>query len=792
MSLMRWQLTGKECMGTDNIMASRLPDASLVRGNIITIAVIALAYFLAHQISFFFPDSGSVLMTIWPSAGIGLAAMLLNPRRLWPWICAALFISGNMANILSDRPLAVSLGFMSANIAESLACAWFITHLNGAGVRFHRVREVMALAAASMFINGITALLGAGTAALALGASFWTSWETWWVADGLGLFLITPLIVSWSGFRITVTPVRWFVGAEFLLSMAVLYAVVYFTFNGQPGFLPVQSQPYMVVAMLAWPAFRFGQRGMTLSLVIIAVLALTSRSVIDGPLLWGGITLTERLLQVQMFLAILSFAAFLLSSSFIELKTAGRLAREGRESLLALGDNLPNGMIYQLVRGMDGKLRYVYVSAGVERICGISPGDLLRDPSLFFRQVHPEDLPQIEAAGRAGERDMTPFSSLVRFRRENGEMRWMQVSSMPRRMEEGGTLWDGVLIDVTEQIEAREALRQSEEWAGTILQKMGEGFWIVDDSASIIDVNDSMCRILGYERSELLGMKIWDIEAAESPGDVQARMERLRVNGSDTFETRHRCRDGREIHVAVSVTYLPERNSFFAFHHDITERKTAEDDLRKALRERETLLRELYHRTKNNMQVISALLELQRDHSGDMRLHEAFTDTQNRIRSMALVHQKLYEARDLSHVNLKDYISDLAGLLMSGYNISKSRISLVSEMEDVYVLIDSAIPCGLILNELISNSLKYAFPDGRVGTITLDLSRKPDGTIRISVADDGIGFSDTFDHRVDGRLGLQNIFALAENQLRGRVTFGGGKGVDCILEFMDNLYSPRV
>ncbi len=131
-------------------------------------------------------------------------------------------------------------------------------------------------------------------------------------------------------------------------------------------------------------------------------------------------------------------------------------------------------------------------------------------------------------------------------------------------------------------------------------------------------------------------------------------------------------------------------------------------------------------------------------------------------------------------------------LLMASYRISPGRLSFITEMDDVWVLIDSAIPCGLILNELISNALKHAFPADRAGEIRIQLGQTASGEIYLRVADNGVGVPPGFDFRRDGHLGLQTIFTLGENQLKGQVTFDTANGVACRLQFRDDLYQPRV
>jgi two-component sensor histidine kinase len=159
---------------------------------------------------------------------------------------------------------------------------------------------------------------------------------------------------------------------------------------------------------------------------------------------------------------------------------------------------------------------------------------------------------------------------------------------------------------------------------------------------------------------------------------------------------------------------------------------------------------------------------------------------------MALVHQKLYQSQDLSHINLREYIRDLVAWLMQAYQASSAKVDVVWAMEDVPVLIDTAILCGLILNELVSNALKHAFPQGRAGRIEIHLQQTASEEIMLRVVDNGAGMPQGFDVRTQGQLGLRMIIALGETQLQGRVTFALNQGVSCTLRFKDNLYTPRV
>ncbi len=223
---------------------------------------------------------------------------------------------------------------------------------------------------------------------------------------------------------------------------------------------------------------------------------------------------------------------------------------------------------------------------------------------------------------------------------------------------------------------------------------------------------------------------------------------------------------------------------------ETTERKQAEEKLIAALAEKETLLRELYHRTKNNMQVITAMLALEEEYLDDSRLSLILEEMRTRIMSMAMVHQKLYQSRNLSNIDLGDYISNLAELLMKSYRVADGSVSLVTEVEPIPASIDVAIPCGLLLNELVSNALKYAFPHNHDGQIKVSLTLEKD-FITLTVSDNGIGFPEGFDIETSSKLGLQMVMALGQNQLQGQITFSHKKGVSCKIRFPNSLNNER-
>ncbi len=234
----------------------------------------------------------------------------------------------------------------------------------------------------------------------------------------------------------------------------------------------------------------------------------------------------------------------------------------------------------------------------------------------------------------------------------------------------------------------------------------------------------------------------------------------------------------------IQASYIPhfgeegEVKGYYVLVIDNTDRKHAEEQIKSSLKEKEALIREVYHRTKNNMQVIIAMLHLQTQSIEDENVLQMFKEMEHRIKTMALVHEKLYQAKDLSRIDLKEYFNDLLSLLVRSYRDLSGGIRINKDMDSVSVTIDSAIPCGLVINELISNSFKHAFPGDRKGEIKVGLKSKDDGGLEIRVSDDGVGMPDGFDYRKTGSMGLKSVISLTEHQLQGELDLFTDKGTE--------------
>ncbi|MBW3584861.1 MAG: PAS domain S-box protein [Cyanobacteria bacterium 0813] len=223
---------------------------------------------------------------------------------------------------------------------------------------------------------------------------------------------------------------------------------------------------------------------------------------------------------------------------------------------------------------------------------------------------------------------------------------------------------------------------------------------------------------------------------------------------------------------------------------ELSDRKQAEANLKNSLQEKEILLKEIHHRVKNNLCVVASLLELQSNTVADPQLAKMFEESQNRLYSMALIHEKLYRSTNLAQINFGEYLEDLVSNLFHSYNISDNRIQLQVLAEPIYLNIETATPCGLIANELVSNTLKHAFPDGTTGTVSVECYQTGDREIHVFVKDNGIGFPQNLDFRKTNSMGFQVVCTLTE-QLEGSIEMSRQIGTAFHLKFNELTYSKR-
>ena len=333
-------------------------------------------------------------------------------------------------------------------------------------------------------------------------------------------------------------------------------------------------------------------------------------------------------------------------------------------------------------------------------------------------------------------------------------------------------------------------LLSSSDPLARILDLADDAIVSVDPQQRIVLFNQGAERIFGYSAKDVYGQSL---DVLLPAGLSQIHHQHIRDFHAATItarrmgergEIRGRRSDGTEFPAEASISKVEVEGQmmFTVILRDVTERTLAEEQIKASLREKEALLKEIHHRVKNNLQVVSSLLGLQSRSVADPEMKKMFRESQNRIHSMALLHECLYQSENLSQVNFPDYVRELAAHLFHSYGVAPERIHLRTNLDRLALNLDAAVPCGLIVNELISNSLKYAFPDGREGEIRIELREMRDGVTRLIVADDGVGLRSDLDWTTTKSLGLRLVRTLAQ-QLGAKVEVISQKGTEVQLTF---------
>lgn len=423
-----------------------------------------------------------------------------------------------------------------------------------------------------------------------------------------------------------------------------------------------------------------------------------------------------------------------------------------------------NGLIESVeVYNADGKLRS-------------------REGSPLLRSLNGEILADFE------EIVVFPFSGRKQFR---------QVSSAPIKNEKGEiTGAVAVVSDITRLKEAENKLKESEGLLRGIFNNMPSGmsvYQVKNDGLKgsdyiIKEFNQTSQQIEGMKREDVVGRSLYDIRPNIDEYGLIPIFKKVLDTGEPIHYPAKIYVDEKFTNWYENYVFKTSTGEIVSIYNDVTEQVMAKEKLKKSLDEKDVLLREVHHRVKNNMQIISSLLNLQSGYVGEEEAN-ILKSSQMRVKSMAMVHEKLYHSSSLSKIGMSDYIQSLVSDLFYSYIVKEGQIKLITEIENIEFNIETAIPCGLIINELVSNSLKHAFPNERKGNINISLKPKTD-QYELIIMDDGIGLSKDFELKNIDSLGLQLVNSLI-HQLEGEMEIDHNQGTKFIITFKESDYKKR-
>jgi PAS domain S-box-containing protein len=443
--------------------------------------------------------------------------------------------------------------------------------------------------------------------------------------------------------------------------------------------------------------------------------------------------------------------------------------------------------------------------------------DQLLSMAIFNLNGLPEDTVVRNLRRAKNEKEKHFFSTHYRA---DGEKRNVEIYSGPIRVQ-GKPLFYSIIHDITDRKQAEKALHESEERYRTLVDQLPD-YVIVHRDGILLYVNPAAAVQLGYTAEMLIGKPLLPFIAPEYHTTVREAIA-LRMTGAEipAYEMKIRAKDGTwrtvlangakvnfegspaSLNVLSDITAIKlaeetiwraneelekrvlERTEALSRTNEqltaeIAARNKAEQEISRSLEEKELLLREIHHRVKNNLQIIASLLKLQSRTITDPNVLEAIRSSQTRIRAMALVHERIYRSHNISEINLRDYLNYLTKQIFQFYNIQQHQIGITVTMDEILADIDTITPLGLIINELVSNSLKYAFPEGRKGAISIECTPQDPGMLRIVYHDNGTGMPAGFDWKNAESLGLRLVNSLVD-QLNGTIESSGGEGTTFII-----------
>lgn len=469
------------------------------------------------------------------------------------------------------------------------------------------------------------------------------------------------------------------------------------------------------------------------------------------------------------------------------------IERKRTENMLRFQANiLTNVRDCVIVYDLQGKI--IYWNKGSEAIYGYHEEEIIgKDIEiLYLNRDKYHFKPDLEGILKFGE-----YNGEWEGKRKDGSKVYVDVRETIMHDANGQIIGViGVSKDISGRKKAEEQIKRSEAYYRTIFENTGTATIIIEEDTTISLVNAEFEKLYEYSKEEIEGKKSWrEFVAPDYKDKIEEYHNLRRIDpklAPRNYELKFVDRYGNIKDIFTTVAIIPGTKKSLISLLDITDNKIAENKIRDSLMEKEVLLREIHHRVKNNLQIISSLLNLQtRCVEGEETIN-VLKESQNRVKTMAMVHEKLYQSEDLKDVNFKEYIENLVSDLFYSYGVKKGAIDLQIDADDIKMDIDTAIPCGLIINELVTNSLKYAFPDSNNEDIVkVELKRLQPDKLKLVISDNGVGLPEDLDMENVETLGLKMVTILV-NQLKGTLKVNRTGGTEFKIIFGELEYKDRI
>ncbi|MEG4349577.1 PAS domain S-box protein [Microcoleus sp. LAD1_D3] len=508
----------------------------------------------------------------------------------------------------------------------------------------------------------------------------------------------------------------------------------------------------------------------------------------DGNVVWVNITVS--LIKEPLSGAIYNVVV---TEDISDRKETEAALKESEERFRQLAENIES--VFWMVNVQPQEI--IYISPGYEKIWGRSCADLYANGRFFADSLHPEDRERVIA-------NLTrkiEYEDEIEYRivRPDGKIRWIRDRAFPI-INQSGKVYRivGIAVDITARKHAEKTIQENEERFRQLAENIQDSFWLMSaEFTDLLYLSPAYEQIWGRSREELYAdpLKMMEWVHSEDKLRLEEAMGRVLQGESTNTEYRIFLPDGTIRWVCDRAFPIYDESGkiyrIAGIGEDISDRKFSEARIQAALREKEVLLKEIHHRVKNNMQVISSLLQLQAQYIEDEATLTLFEESQTRIHSMALIHEQLYQSENLDHIALSPYVENLVANLYQSFGCGNTSIKFNLKIDPISLNIETAIPCGLIINELVSNSLKYAFGSNLDGEITIDFHEINYHQFYLTIQDNGCGFPAEFDVENTETLGLRLVRMLAY-QLEASIAIDSQRGTCYTLIFQELNYRQRI
>jgi PAS domain S-box-containing protein len=470
--------------------------------------------------------------------------------------------------------------------------------------------------------------------------------------------------------------------------------------------------------------------------------------------------------------------------TLMEYQAALQQSEQRFRSLVA---NIP-GAVYRCLGVPDWQLEFI--TDAISQITGYPASDFIHSPKRHYADIiHPQDRSRVESTWLQAIAQQERFYLEYRLICADGSITWVAERGQPIWGEADCLVCiDGVLFDISDRKHSEIALQESERRLQTIIDSSPVLIYVKNLQGRYSLVNQLCAQYKGLASNELLGKTDRDITTPELANLLEAQDQEVFLHRK-TFKFEEVTFSGDQQQTFLTHKFLlcdcdGEPYAVCGISTDITDRKKIEEQIRASLRQKDLVIQEIHHRIKNNLQIVSSLLTLQCRSVSDSTTLQLFRDCQNRILSIALIHEQLYRAVDSTQIDFAEYIRELAQQVTVSYQGRSQQIKLILELEKISLNLDTALPCGLLINELLSNALKYAFPHQQAGEIRIRFYRQEQNQLALVISDNGIGLPDDFNPQQNRTLGLKLVFDLSY-QLKGKIMFQTKNGVCFQLTFSE-------